>query len=131
MTPLRALGTPFAYHLLLTASVPVLDMLARYVTIKAQLTPHFAKMALKESARLKERKAPAPTYPPNHKPAMRVPKGGSSCSSCRYLAANHHKQPICTNIHFIRWHEGGMILPLPPEEYCSDWYEPMKGVLST
>lgn len=60
---------------------------------------------------------------------MQVPKGGSSCSTCEYLGQDHKERPICTNIHFIKWH-GSMVLPKPPDEYCSDWYEPAKGALS-
>ncbi len=50
---------------------------------------------------------------------MRVPHGGSSCSSCEYLGKSGKD---CTNTHFIRWHGTGR-LPAPAEEYCSDWYE--------
>ena len=57
------------------------------------------------------------TYPPDHKPGMKVPKGGSSCSSCEYLSGGK-----CTNEYFIKWNGSG-VLPAPPDEYCSDWYE--------
>jgi len=57
-------------------------------------------------------------YPKDHKPGMKVPKGGSSCSSCEYL-----KDGMCTNEYFIKWNGSGK-LPAPPDEYCSDWYEP-------
>lgn len=63
-----------------------------------------------------------PTYPADHEPAMRVPKGGSSCSSCEYLGKSGNE---CTNSHFIAWHGTGK-LPAPAIEYCSDWYEPAK-----
>jgi hypothetical protein len=60
------------------------------------------------------------TYPKDHVPAMRVPKGGSSCASCEYLGAN---RATCRNEYFIKWH-GSNILPAPADEFCSDWYEP-------
>lgn len=64
----------------------------------------------------------AATYPKDHVPAMRVPKGGSSCASCEYVGKN---LKTCTNEYFIRWH-GSSKLPAPADSYCSDWYEPAK-----
>jgi hypothetical protein len=61
-------------------------------------------------------------YPPSHKPAMKVPKGGSSCCSCTFLAKD---EKSCTNKYFIAWH-GSAMLPAPADEYCSDWYIPEK-----
>jgi hypothetical protein len=70
-------------------------------------------------AKVKVSKSKGPiTYPPDHKPGMKVPKNGSSCSSCEYLKAGE-----CTNEYFIKWNGSGK-LPAPPDEYCSDWYEP-------
>lgn len=60
-----------------------------------------------------------PTYPTDHKAGMRVPKGGSSCASCEYLADN---KTDCTNEYFQKWH-GSPVIPAPIDEYCSDWYE--------
>jgi len=62
------------------------------------------------------------TFPPDHKPGMKVPKGGSSCSSCEYLGKDGK---TCTNKYFKKWH-GSNKLPVPADEYCSDWYEPVK-----
>jgi hypothetical protein len=62
------------------------------------------------------------TYPPGHRPGMRVPRGGSSCATCRYLSKDREH---CSNEHFRRWH-GSDKLPAPADEYCSDWYE-MRG----
>lgn len=56
--------------------------------------------------------------PPNHKPGIKVPKGGSSCSNCKFWNGSE-----CTNEYFIKWNGSGTI-PAPPDEYCSDWYEP-------
>ena len=37
---------------------------------------------------------PEPTYPADHKPAMKVPKNGSCCKNCEYVNGNK-----CTNEH--------------------------------
>lgn len=59
-------------------------------------------------------------YPPDHKPGMRVPKGGSMCANCKYLG---HDQRTCANKYFIEWN-GSNVIPGKIDEYCSDWYEP-------
>lgn len=64
---------------------------------------------------------PDPDYPTDHKAAMRVPKGGSSCESCRFVSEDKRH---CSNEHYIKWNNGSKDLPLPADEYCSDWYEP-------
>ena len=56
--------------------------------------------------------------PPDHKPGMKVPKGGSMCKNCEYVSGNE-----CTNSHFIKWN-GSAKIPGPVDSYCSDWYEP-------
>jgi hypothetical protein len=61
-------------------------------------------------------------YPPDHVPAMRVPKGGSSCASCEYLGSD---RKTCKNSYFQKWH-GSSVLPAPADEFCSDWYEPKR-----
>lgn len=61
-------------------------------------------------------------YPLNHKPGMRVPRGGSSCSSCEYLGSDGE---TCKNKYFIKWN-GSNVLPAPADSYCSDWYEPQE-----
>lgn len=81
-------------------------------------------MPLSQSARIAPKRPAKPTYPANHKAAMRVPKGGSSCASCRFLG---HDRETCTNTHFIKWNRGSDQLPYPDDEYCSDWYEPNKN----
>lgn len=83
-------------------------------------------MPLAQSARIAPKRPVKPTYPPDHKPAMQVPKGGSSCASCEYVSKDHLN---CSNKHFIKWF-GSSKLPKPADEYCSDWYEPAKGALS-
>lgn len=63
-------------------------------------------------------------YPEDHKAAMRVPKGGSSCRTCEYLADN---KTDCRNKYFQEWN-GSPVIPAPIDEYCSDWYEPKKDL---
>lgn len=57
-------------------------------------------------------------YPADHKPGMKVPKGGSDCAKCRYF-----KPPqTCRNKYFQAW-RGSDRIPAPPDQYCSDWFE--------
>ena len=60
--------------------------------------------------------------PPNHQLGMKVPKGGSSCSKCKFLAT----PTTCGNKGFIKWN-GEAKLPAPSDEYCCDLYEIAKG----
>lgn len=62
-------------------------------------------------------------FPDDHIPGIRVPKGGSSCASCRYLK---NDKVSCGNKYFVAWH-GSATIPAPIDSYCSDWYEPRKG----
>lgn len=73
-------------------------------------------MAVKNTLGGKKKKA---QYPPDHKPGMKVPKGGSSCAKCEYLGKDGK---TCTNKYFIAWN-GSKFLPAPKDEYCSDWFE--------
>lgn len=59
--------------------------------------------------------------PNNHKAGITVPKGGSSCASCKFLSKD---KLMCTNKFWIEWNGGDSKLPMPADEYCSDWYEP-------
>jgi hypothetical protein len=65
------------------------------------------------------RRHPEPTYERGHLPAVKVPIGGSSCASCRFLSDDNRH---CKNRHFIRWNNGSDRLPYPCDEYCSDWW---------
>ena len=58
------------------------------------------------------------TYPKDHKPGMRVTKGGSCCANCEYVNGQE-----CTNEYFIKWNRSNKI-PAPTDEYCSDFWEP-------
>lgn len=64
------------------------------------------------------------TYPPDHKPGMEIPEGGSSCRSCEYL--KDAEKRICGNKYFIEWN-GNEVIPKPIDRYCSDWYEEKKA----
>lgn len=56
--------------------------------------------------------------PADHKLGMRVPKGGSMCAGCGFLAS----PTLCGNKGFIEWN-GEAKLPAPADEYCCDLYE--------
>lgn len=56
--------------------------------------------------------------PANHQLGMKVPKGGSMCANCEYLADPAN----CGNPGFIKWN-GSARLPNPSDEYCCDLYE--------
>ena len=58
-------------------------------------------------------------YPRDHKPGMRVPRGGSSCASCKFHKEEGNR---CTNFYFKKWH-GSDKIPAPADQFCSDWYE--------
>lgn len=62
------------------------------------------------------------TYPADHVPAMRVPKGGSSCAKCEYHEPEGNR---CKNTYFRKWH-GSDKIPAPADQYCSDWFESEK-----
>ena len=69
---------------------------------------------------------PKPTYPLDHRAGMQVPKGGSSCAKCRYVSSNHKR---CANRYFQAWNNGSSKLPMPADQYCSDYFEPARGTL--
>lgn len=72
------------------------------------------------ATKLKVSKSKGPIeYPKDHKPGMKVPKGGSSCASCEYLKNGDE----CSNDYFVRWNKSSK-LPAPADQYCSDYYEP-------
>lgn len=58
--------------------------------------------------------------PSNHKPALIVPKGGSCCMNCKFWDTDKGE---CINKLYIKWNGDGKI-PKPPDEFCSDWWEP-------
>lgn len=56
--------------------------------------------------------------PPDHSLGMRVPKGGSMCANCHFLAS----PTTCGNEGFVEWN-GSEELPAPKDEYCCDNYQ--------
>lgn len=57
--------------------------------------------------------------PSDHKPAMRVPKGGSSCAVCKFWDGKD-----CENEYYRKWNNGSGKIPVSdPTTYCSDWFE--------
>lgn len=57
----------------------------------------------------------------NHRAALKVPKGGSCCLNCKYWKSG---ESTCGNEYFYKWAQTNEI-PVAPDEYCSDWWEPM------
>ena len=62
---------------------------------------------------------------------MRVPAPGASCANCRF-AKMMSDGPHCTNLLYQRWAGTSQLIDpftkervMNPQEYCSDWYEPM------
>jgi hypothetical protein len=58
-------------------------------------------------------------YPPNHKVGMRVPKGGSCCANCKFWDGKD-----CESKYYRMWNNRSGKIPAPPDEYCSDFWEP-------
>lgn len=64
-------------------------------------------------------------FPSGHEPGMEVPKGGSSCKSCKYL--EDPEKRICGNQYFIDWQRSKGVkkpeeIPGKIDSYCSDWW---------
>ena len=58
-------------------------------------------------------------YPSDHKPGMRVTKGGSMCVNCEYWT---EKGNLCNNKYWLQWHNGDAKIPAPADEYCCNWW---------
>jgi hypothetical protein len=58
-------------------------------------------------------------YPADHKPGLRVPKGGSMCANCEYWESKENK---CNNKYWVEW-AGTDKVPYPGNEYCCNWWE--------
>lgn len=67
----------------------------------------------KDGGKVKAEKA----LPEDHQLGMKVPKGGSMCANCKFLAS----PTTCGNEGFVKWN-GGPKLPFPADEYCCDNY---------
>ena len=57
--------------------------------------------------------------PSSHVAAFKVPKGGSSCASCKWVSLD---KKSCANTFWVEWNGGDSSLPAPADSYCSDWY---------
>lgn len=63
--------------------------------------------------------------PPGHLPGMVVPKGGSSCSSCKFVSEDKEH---CSNSYWIKWQKGNTKLPAAADQYCCDMYDSIKHI---
>ena len=66
------------------------------------------------------------SYPEGHKFGLKVPKGGSACSKCKFLSEDGKH---CGSEYFQRWHKSvgakdPALIPEPADQYCCDVYEP-------
>jgi hypothetical protein len=60
--------------------------------------------------------------PSNHSAGLKVPKGGSCCANCKFW---NSEKSLCGNKYYVKWNGDGTI-PVPADEFCSDWWEPKK-----
>ncbi len=68
------------------------------------------------------------TYPSDHLFGMKVPKGGSVCSKCKFVSDD---KKHCGNEYFQKWQksmgaEDPSLLPEPGDEYCCDVFATQK-----
>jgi len=63
------------------------------------------------------------TVPLGHRPATRVPAGGAMCSNCRFYSVQGGRYGSCGEPNYRAFY-GTPLIPCPPSEFCSDWYEP-------
>jgi hypothetical protein len=61
--------------------------------------------------------------PLSHEPAMRVPRGGSMCANCSEYVPRGGKFGSCVAPEFFEYY-GTRLIPVPANEFCSDWYAP-------
>ena len=61
--------------------------------------------------------------PSDHKAGMKVTKGGSSCSNCKF-GDPREDGPHCLNTYWVKWNGGDDKIPAPADEYCSDFWQP-------
>jgi len=65
--------------------------------------------------------------PSDHLAGIRVPKGGACCANCNYWNVGAPgEKGHCANKQYQQW-AGTSEIPAPPDEYCSDWWEPIKS----
>lgn len=73
-------------------------------------------MSVGEHFRDKSKKQ-LPIYPADHPVGMEVPKGGSNCDKCEYLAGPRQ----CGEEHFVAWN-GSDKIPAATDRYCCDFF---------
>ena len=79
---------------------------------------------IKLSDLLKEEYGAGPyNLPENHKAGMKVPKGGACCANCKWWVSGEKSH--CSNKYYEEW-AGTDQIPYSPDQYCTDWWEPIK-----
>jgi hypothetical protein len=68
---------------------------------------------------------PAATYPPGHQPGKVTPKGGASCSNCKFGMEMGDKT-YCNEPNFVKFH-GSSEVPSSGDSYVSDWWTDKAG----
>lgn len=71
------------------------------------------------------------SYPKGHRPGTKVPRGGSSCASCKWVRPRDDGSGManCASQYFQEW-AGTNEIPVVPDSYCSDWWEPVEDTIS-
>lgn len=72
----------------------------------------------KEGTEESQEKGKLPVYPEDHQVGMIVPRGGSDCDKCKYLAGPRK----CGEQSFVQWN-GSDRIPAATDEYCCDFFE--------
>jgi hypothetical protein len=66
--------------------------------------------------------------PQNHKAGLKVPYGGSCCANCKWWVHKDNSEEYhCISEYYQKW-AGTDSIPYDPNEYCTNWWEPKKGV---
>jgi hypothetical protein len=66
--------------------------------------------------------------PKAHQPAMEVPRGGSMCANCTLYSSEGGRHGSCKAPEFKIYY-GTDKLPIAPDRFCSDWYQPVPSEL--
>jgi hypothetical protein len=66
--------------------------------------------------------------PASHRPALEVPRGGSSCANCVLYSEEGGRHGSCKAEGYKTYY-GTRLLPMAADRFCSDWYEPKKSEL--
>jgi len=60
--------------------------------------------------------------PRSHQPGVVVPDGGANCASCKFYRPTGGRYGSCYNRYYQAW-AGTNLIPCPPQNYCTDWWE--------